>query len=1104
VNGPDDTVAKAARLRLAIEDLIATFGDRYARGREYLRRLNALVEGRGQESLDELRDQALLDNPLLDDIQGLLVLVGAGGSDGGTMSVSAHIGKAIGLVSPVRPGKSETAPGMKILYESKLGPEEVAKYKCKWDASKGSVGFINLHYDARKFLFSAAARNGYQIFEMNVDGSGLRQVSSDEHPYVDNFDPVYMPDGRIVFLSTRMFQGVPCLGGEPHVANLFSMKADGSDVRQLTFEQDEDWDPAVMNDGRVMYVRWEYADTPHHHTRLIFTMNPDGTNQRALMKSNSYWPNAIFYPRPIPNHATRFVGVISGHHGGGRSGPMYVFDPGMANEASSAVVQRIPPDPNELHKSPRWLEESSYDGPPRMSCPKYSHPHPLADAEGRGAGKYFLAGGAVVDVFGNSVGLAGGGAEVVPIQVRPRPPIIPDRTDRTRKDALVYLADIHRGGGLEGVPRGTVKKLRVFEYSFGYRDTKSAGEAGKGWSGPWEPHRIWGTVPVEADGSAHFLVPAMTPLALQPLDAEGKALQVMRSWFVAQPGESISCVGCHERPKDVSSGTMVGAAFRRPPNPIEPWYGPPRGFGFHREVQPVLNKHCAGCHTGANVPKGVRKPNLVSESLRVSTAKNGRTAINPSDSFTNLLPYIHRPSSESDYVMHPAAEFDADASPLIQMLRSGHGGVKLDAESWDRLVTWIDLNAPAFGTWREGWSIPAPQGGEEDFSELRRKMRRLYAGIDDDPESVPSSPVDLGPPVKHQSPPAAPVPDCPGWPFDPNAAAKMQQTAGARTSRRVVLVAGETARDVVLDMALIPAGEFMMGANEGRPDERPMARVKIDRPFWMGTFEITNQQYNLFDRQHDSRYHNQPSCHLGGRGWPMNHPLQPVVRVSWQQAAAFCRWLSEKTGEKFRLPTEAQWEWACRAGSDKPLSFRDGKGDYGAWANMANIGSFKTKTGATVTIPAGASEPVTLPPGFFSWADQSAARPFSLVAEPGSGLMQTVGGMNSKGFAMFVSATWKSMPRYTPNPWGLHNMHGNAAEWTATAYRPYPYDGKDGRNEDGGGLRRVVRGGSCFDLPTHCTASVRTSFRSWQGVHNVGFRVICEVVDPGEKARDQE
>jgi hypothetical protein len=509
--GADDRAGKAARLRLAIEDLIAAFGDRYPRGREYLQRLAAIESGRGRGSLGELHDEALLANPLLD-MEGLLVVLGAKAGDPSNFHGAAHTGRAIAVVSPARGGQ------VKVLYEPKLTPEEMTQYKADKNAMKGLVGFIDLHFDGKKFLFSAATRNGYQVFEMNIDGTGLRQVSRDDLPHVDNYSPIYLPDGRICFLSTRMFQGVPCIGGAADISNLFSMNANGGDVRQLTYEQDHDWEPAVMNDGRVMYTRWEYTDSPHFHTRLVFSMNPDGTNQKPLFKSNVYWPNPIFFARPIPDHPSRFVGIATGHHGMTRTGTMYVLDPSVSNEPARAVVQRIPPDPLELHKSPRWLEESSLDGY-SAPCQNHRRPYPLADAEGRGAGKYFLVpGGSVVDVFGNAVSLGAGGVENVPIGSRPRPRIIPDRTDRKRKDAQVYIMDVYRGGGLAGVPRGTVKKLRLFEYNYGHRNMASHDLIGP--DGPWEPHRIWGTVPVEEDGSAYFTVPAMTPLAVQPLDGE--------------------------------------------------------------------------------------------------------------------------------------------------------------------------------------------------------------------------------------------------------------------------------------------------------------------------------------------------------------------------------------------------------------------------------------------------------------------------------------------------------------------------------------------------------------------------------------------------------
>ena len=177
---------------------------------------------------------------------------------------------------------------------------------------------------------------------MRSDGSGLRQVTPGDEPDVDNYDPCYLPDGRIMFCSTRCFHGVPCVGGGNTVANLFRMNADGTDIRQLCFDQDHDWCPTVLNNGRVLYSRWEYSDSPHYFTRLLFHMNPDGTNQSEYYGSNSMWPNSIFYARPLPGHPTKVVAVISGHHGVPRMGELVVFDPAHGRHEAGGAVQRIP------------------------------------------------------------------------------------------------------------------------------------------------------------------------------------------------------------------------------------------------------------------------------------------------------------------------------------------------------------------------------------------------------------------------------------------------------------------------------------------------------------------------------------------------------------------------------------------------------------------------------------------------------------------------------------------------------------------------------------------------------------------------------------------
>ena len=194
--------------------------------------------------------------------------------------------------------------------------------------------------------------------------------------------------------------------------------------------------------------------------------------------------------------------------------------------------------------------------------------------------------------------------EPLPLRRTTRPPVIPDRVDPASREATMYLTDIYAGRGLEGVPRGTVKRLRIYEQHYAY--PHMGGHIHIGVDGPWDVHRILGTVPVETDGSAGFKVPANTPLAVQPLDEQGQAVQLMRSWFTAMPGEIGSCMGCHESQNAPPPTQPTGPAAQ--PSAIAPWYGPPRGFSFVREVQPVLDKYCVGCHDGHQTPPGTVGP----------------------------------------------------------------------------------------------------------------------------------------------------------------------------------------------------------------------------------------------------------------------------------------------------------------------------------------------------------------------------------------------------------------------------------------------------------------------------------------------------------------
>jgi len=1061
-------------VRLAVKDLAATHGGTYPDGERYLARLDKLAAERAAllKSIDGgsrqaparaatllkdlrlLRRQALLANPLLKDLRVLVVkrAVKHGGNFKQLGMPSNHqcnsclarggYDNEIAILSPARPGAE-----LETLYRP---------------ANKGYVGEIDLDCRAAKLLLTQSDRTNWKVWEIGVQGGRSarpRQVSKMPDD-VDCFDACYVPGGRIVFGSTASFQSVPCWHGRERVTNLYVMDADGTGVRRLCFDQDHNFHPVALPGGQVLYHRWDYTGISHIFLRQLMVMNPDGTGQRAIYGTNTWFPNSLYFPRPLPGRRGMMVCILSGYHGVHRMGQLVLLDTTRGSQGVEPLVKRISGQGDPI--APRIADVLV-----NQDWPKFLHPYPLSD-------KHFLVscwGGGnrlwgiyLADVFDNLVlvrqepGYAL--LEPVPLLPRPEPRQVPDRVDLSRSDGVLFLQNIYAGPGLAGVPKGTIKRLRVIAYNFGYLDL--AGPDKIGFGGPWEAMRILGTVPLSADGMAAFRVPANTPLAFQPLDAEGKAVQLMRSWLTLMPGETQSCIGCHEPIRDAPPGPQGGAAMRAPAA-LDPWYGPARGFDFAREVQPVLNAWCVRCHDGRPDSAGRRKPDLRPETShpgyrgraisglglrRMHPAMRAKTGgrIRYTPAYDALLPYIRRVGIEDDVSLLVPGEFHADTSELIQMLAKGHQGVRLDAEAWDRLVTWIDLNGPCHGTWRDVHPYPSTS------ARRRAELRKIVGGPPDDPEA-------RGPAATLKAPPAEPEPlpkvrpvTAPGWPFDAAEAARRQKAAGGPTRRVLDLGGG-----VTMTLVRIAAGSFVMGSAAGDADERPPARVRIDRAFWMGACEVTHEQFRRFSPGFSAGYyaklHNRPD----DQGMRLDAPAQPVLRVSWRQASAFCRWLSKRTHRRVRLPTEAQWEYACRAGTATPLNYGKVSADFSTQANVAD------KVFVRKNVTGGVEH---LDPGGRGLADTRFSDGQAVTAPVG---------------------------RYRPNAWGLFDMHGNAAEWTRTTYRAYPYSAEAGRNDgDDSDGRKVVRGGSFFDRPDRCRSALRTTYPTWQRVFNVGFRVVCE------------
>lgn len=1063
-------------LRAAVEDLIETFGPRYANGRGYLKRLDEVAEmldagdaSAGRE-LQKLQREALLANPLLDFDKVLLVkrksVRYVPSARDKRIWYSKSPGGDLGFPSNHECNSSLAREGydneIAVLSLRNPAGELTPLYRPEADVY---VGEMDLHWDADKLLLTQSDRTNWKVWEIRTDGSGLHQVSQMPDD-VDSFDACYLPDGRIVFGSTASYQAVPCWHGQKWVSNLYLMNADGSGVRQLCFDQDHNFHPCVLPDGQILYHRWDYTGISHIFLRQLMVMNPDGTGQRAVYGSNSWFPNSLYFPQPLPGSNHELICILSGYHGVHKMGQLVLVDTSKGWYEAEGLVRRISGRGDPIRPMVR-------DNLVDRDWPKFLHPYPLSD-------KYFLMacwpdaksrwGIYLADAFDNLVLVREepGYAlfEPVPLKKRARPPAIADRVDLDRTDGIVYLHNVYSGEGLAGVPRGTIKKLRVIAYDFGYPGL--AGPDKIGYGGPWEAMRILGTVPLQVDGSVMFRMPANTPVAVQALDAEGKAVQLMRSWFTVMPGETLSCVGCHETPADVAP-SQLALAMSGGTREIEPWYGPARGFDFAREVQPVLNKYCASCHDGREgrpdlrpeeqVPgyKGRKLSRLGVQRLHPKMKQDTGGFIKYTPAYDALVRYIRRVSIEDDVSLLVPGEYHADTSPLVQMLRRGHQGVSLDEEAWDRLLTWIDLNAPCHGTWGDVYPIP------DHAHERRLSLRRAYGGPTEDLEVVP---VLARPAVEPVEPKRLPDPvevHTAGWPFDSRAARHAQRKTGPQ-AWDIDLGGG-----VMMPLVRIPAGRFVMGGRHGGPDARPAAVVTIVKPFWMAACEVTNQQFQVFCPGFDCRYYTKRHARSDDRGLPLNDPRQPALRVSWEQAMAFCRWLSARTGKTFTLPTEAQWEYACRAGSDTPLYYGDLDTDFAAWANMADLSFSDPEKGNYVGITGGLEHAVL----------------------EGSAL----------GDRRFDDGFVVSAPvgRFRPNAWGLYDMHGNAAEWTRTTYGAYPYVRSDGRNEPTAEGRKVVRGGSFFDCPKRCRSAFRLAYPAWQRVFNVGFRVVCEIDEPQEE-----
>ncbi|MCC8155201.1 MAG: SUMF1/EgtB/PvdO family nonheme iron enzyme [Tannerellaceae bacterium] len=910
-----------------------------------------------------------------------------------------------------------------------------------------SIADLKLHWDADKLMFTSLTPDKrWNVFEIKTDGSDFKPLVETVEPDLEFYDGTWLPDGRIIANSNIGYQGVPCVSGDDPVGNMVLYDPEKSSMRRLTFDQDANWNPVIMHNGRVMYVRWEYTDLTHYFSRIVMHMNPDGTENKALFGSGEMFPNSTFDVQPLPGHASAFVGVISGHHGIARSGRLILFDPTKARKGVAGMLQEIPYRNREIIPE---IKDELVDG----VWPQFVKPMPLNDSYFLVAAKLDpkdLWGIYLVDVYDNVTCLMKeeGQGFISPIAVRqtPTPPMIPDRVNLADKEATVFIQDIYEGEGLRGIPRGTIKSLRIHGYEYAYLHTPSDHTA-QGIQSGWDIKRLLGTVPVEEDGSVIFKIPANTPISIQPLDENGAAVQWMRSWFTGMPGEVVSCIGCHEDQNQIPIPKRVIASQKAPVALTMP-EGGVRSFTFDLEVQPVLDRACVACHTGEG------------KAFDLRGGKKDKRGYDTA--YLNLHPYVRRQGPEADMPVLQPYEYHANTSELIRILKVGHYNVQLTDEEWEKLYNWIDYNAPDKGYFNAVKWEGFPYKGFDQI-ERRTELANKYgngAGVNWKKEIEDYAAYLKG---KGEIQAVYPEKETPlkekevkvkGWPFDANAV-KQMLSKETETRKEITIAPG-----VKLTFVRIPAGEFVMGSYNGLKDNAPAFKAKVDKPFWMAEVEITNEQYTAIVPEHDSRFVDQFWKDHVNAGYPANLPEQPVIRVSYEDAMVFCRKISEQTGLNITLPTETQWEWACRAGSAEDFWYGNMNADFAKYENLADSQLSKMAVSGVNPQPMNPNNP---------WFPYYNFIPKAEGVDDGY-MIQT----DSKNF--------------DANPFGLYSMHGNIAEWTRSDYVAYPLNNKVKTSSE----YKVVRGGSYLERPKFSTAYARKAYYPWQRVYNVGFRVIIE------------
>ncbi len=624
---------------------------------------------------------------------------------------------------------------------------------------KGQTRDPDISFDGNRVLYAfrdpVNGKKSYHLYEVDLNSLEKRQITSGEvasdYRYNSDVDGIYLPNDDLMFCSTRMIQMGDCLDDRSVTANLFICNKDGKYLRRISYDQAHICYPSLLTSGQVIYSRWDYNDKNHTYAHGLFTVNPDGTKQAEFYGNNSWWPTALYYPRQIPG-SEKIMAIIGGYHSG-QAGIVGTVDRnlGIANGAGITLLApiRLPKDdtegnwardfdgrsfteyllkwgqfafdPTTFPKANAYPIDEWTTGPYFWPCPLDENSMLVCQNEGL----YFMTSTGHKELI-----CSGRCASPRLVTQRTKPPIFQNSTDWSKSEGVFQVMDIYTSQYpvLKDIPRGTIKKLRVvaLEYRTGPSSGHGAMNVGPGSvnnggattpipiatvGACWDVKKILGETNVESDGSASFYVPARTPVYFQALDEKGHVVQSMRSWATLMPGENNSCMGCHEsKLSAVPPLTYTPIAVKRGPVPLDSFYGPPRGFSFLKEIQPILDAKCVSCHNEA----GSDKPDLSPGTLELPVGPivwgvvSGRTSARAYQSLVTTTDwdyhgkYVWWPSAEDSPLLQPPYRTGSSKSPLIKLLESGHHDVILTKKELDKLCAWIDLGVPSSGDYKEG------------------------------------------------------------------------------------------------------------------------------------------------------------------------------------------------------------------------------------------------------------------------------------------------------------------------------------------------------------------------------------------------------------------